>query len=85
MNIAKVVGKSVLKAGKYVGLSAAAAALAGVAGVFDPAALQILLGQALAGDGAAVYVPIIAQLAGGAAGPFIAIALQQVYKHRDKL
>jgi len=86
MNPFKVVGKSFAKAGKYVGLTVAGAAVAGVVGVFDPASLSTLLSAAFAGDIAALaIIPILAPLIGGAIGPILTVALAQIYKHRGKI
>ena len=85
MNIGKVIGRSIWKATKYVGLTAAGGAVAGVAGVFDPGTLSVLLDIALDGDVASVAVPLVSTLLGGAVGPILAISLQQIYKHRDRM
>lgn len=85
MNIGKVIGKSILKAGKYVGLTAAGAAVAGVAGVFQPETLATLLELSLNDPKLTLLIPLIAQVGGGAVGPVLAIAIQQIYKHRDKI
>jgi len=86
MNLFKVIGKSLAKGGKYVGLTVAGAAVAGVAGVFDPAALSGVLTAAFSGDLAALAViPLLVPIVGSAIGPVLAVALQQIYKHRDKV
>jgi len=83
----KVFGKSVAKAGKYVGLTVAAAAVAAATPVFEPIELAKLILEVAATDGVAgqLIVGLVAELAGGAIGPVLVIALQQIIKHRDKL
>ncbi len=83
LNLLKVVGISILKGGKYVGLTAAGVAVAAASGVFEPVALAQLLGEVLSGPSAAVVIPFVAQALGGALGPVFLIAIQQIYKHRN--
>ncbi len=86
MNVFKVVGKSLVKGGKYVGLTVAGGAVAGVAGVFDPVALSAVLSNAFSGNVAGLaLIPILSPLLGGAIGPILVVAIQQIYKHRDKI
>lgn len=85
MNVFKGIGKSLGKAGKYVGLTVAGAAVAGVAGVFDPEALSAVLTAAFSGNIAALaLIPILAPIAGGAIGPLLVVTLRQIYKHRNE-
>ena len=75
-------GKSLVKAGKYVGLTVAGAAVMGAAGVFDSASLA----QALLDAGfSEVLTPFVANYLGPLVGGYLAIALQQLIAHRDKL